>query len=477
MKKNQFFATAFLLIIALFCNNRLSSQNQHVNGALRVEAGVSVGGGHNFEVDAPGIVGGRFKIATDGKVGIGTNTPTAPLQFGNVLGNKIILYDVRGRIQRGFGFGINDGNLSAFIPDGGGHRFSIRTNSFDGAEKFVVTQEGKVGIGTSTPGAPLQVVTATSNYGIVHSDGVVSLSTHIGGGGGGIGTLTNHPLYFYTNGTNAQLSISADGRVGIGTTTPTAPLQFGNVLGNKITLYDDSANGNMGFGFGINGANLSAYIPDLPGQRFSIRTNSYDGTERFIVEKDGAIGAGSRIYPGMTGSEGGYSFVHFKNGTGASGGIIRSSIGVTDAGDAPLRTESGYIDFFTAGANRMSITNAGNVGIGTANPTYKLSVNGTIQAKEIRVETGWADFVFDENYQLRPLAEVEKYIRRHKHLPDVTPAADIQKDGLQVGKQMTEMMQKIEELTLYVIDLQKENTRSREENAELKKRLQKLEKQ
>jgi hypothetical protein len=127
------------------------------------------------------------------------------------------------------------------------------------------------------------------------------------------------------------------------------------------------------------------------------------------------------------------------------------------------------------GTVNLTVNSIGNVGIGTTNPTYKLSVNGTIQAKEIRVETGWADYVFAPGFTLRPLSEVETYINQNQHLPDVTSAAEIQKDGLQVGKQMTEMMQKIEELTLYVIDLKKENTNIQKENEALKMRIGKLE--
>ncbi|HVX25483.1 MAG TPA: hypothetical protein VHB70_04020 [Parafilimonas sp.] len=97
-----------------------------------------------------------------------------------------------------------------------------------------------------------------------------------------------------------------------------------------------------------------------------------------------------------------------------------------------------------------------NVGIGTTAPQYTLSVNGTIQAKEVRVETGWSDFVFDKNYKLRSLNEVEKYINQNHHLPDIPSASDIQKNGLAVADVQTKMMQKIEELTLYIIQLQKE---------------------
>jgi hypothetical protein len=80
------------------------------------------------------------------------------------------------------------------------------------------------------------------------------------------------------------------------------------------------------------------------------------------------------------------------------------------------RTNQRVIAFWTkqpgssVETERMGITNTGNVGIGTTNPTYKLAVNGTVRAKEIIVDTGWSDFVFDKNYRLPPLGEVEQFI-------------------------------------------------------------------
>ena len=161
--------------------------------------------------------------------------------------------------------------------------------------------------------------------------------------------------------------------------------------------------------------------------------------------------------------------LQLNNVTSSTGGVLRSSLPNTNSVNAPLILEAGSLYYSSGGAIRMSINSAGNVGMGTGNLTYKLNVNGTVRAKEVRVESGWADYVFEPDYKLRPLAEVESYIQQNLHLPDVTSAADIQKDGLQVGEQMTQMMRKIEELTLYLIDLKKENTG-------LQERLEKLEK-
>jgi hypothetical protein len=114
-----------------------------------------------------------------------------------------------------------------------------------------------------------------------------------------------------------------------------------------------------------------------------------------------------------------------------------------------------HLMFATNYALRMVILDNGNVGIGTTNPTYKLAVNGTIRAKDVRIETGWSDFVFEKNYRLRPLHEVEKFIQTYHHLPDIAPASEIQEQGLGLSEATTKLMQKVEELTLYIIDLQR----------------------
>jgi hypothetical protein len=105
------------------------------------------------------------------------------------------------------------------------------------------------------------------------------------------------------------------------------------------------------------------------------------------------------------------------------------------------------------------------VGVGTKTPQEKLSVdgnvsvNGTVFAKEVKVDltVPWADFVFTPGYNLPSLSEVASYIKDNKRLPNFPAAAEIQKNGLSMAEMMTKQMQKIEELTLYMIDMQKEN--------------------
>lgn len=106
-----------------------------------------------------------------------------------------------------------------------------------------------------------------------------------------------------------------------------------------------------------------------------------------------------------------------------------------------------------------------------ANTAYKLDVNGKIRADEVIVNTTGADFVFDPSYNLPELEEIEKYINDNKHLPDFAPASKMKEDGMCVGEMQTKLLQKIEEMTLYMIELKKENIQQAEQITILKKEM------
>lgn len=106
-------------------------------------------------------------------------------------------------------------------------------------------------------------------------------------------------------------------------------------------------------------------------------------------------------------------------------------------------------------ANNLFV--AGNTGIGTApNTNFRLSVNGFVRAKEVVVETGWSDFVFHDGYYLPPLSEVEQFIKNNGHLQDIPPASEVRENGVGLADINTRLLQKIEELTLYMIELNKQ---------------------
>jgi hypothetical protein len=112
----------------------------------------------------------------------------------------------------------------------------------------------------------------------------------------------------------------------------------------------------------------------------------------------------------------------------------------------------------------------GNIGIGITTPSEKLSVNGNIKAKKLIVtQTGWSDYVFADDYKLRSLSSLELFIKQNKHLPEVPSAKEVEEKGISVGENQALLLKKIEELTLYLIEIKKENNKMKKEIGELKK--------
>ena len=135
-----------------------------------------------------------------------------------------------------------------------------------------------------------------------------------------------------------------------------------------------------------------------------------------------------------------------------------------------------------SGYERMRIDNNGNVGIGTQTTgSHKLAVEGSIGAREIKVEAfpNWSDFVFEKEYNLPSLREVEKHIKEKGHLKDIPSAKEVEKNGIFLGEMNSKLLQKIEELTLYTIAQEKKIKELESLNTkfiELQKRMEKLEK-
>ncbi len=105
----------------------------------------------------------------------------------------------------------------------------------------------------------------------------------------------------------------------------------------------------------------------------------------------------------------------------------------------------------------MKISTNGQVALGCQpNSNYRLAVDGVIGARKIKVtQETWADFVFKPEYKLRSLQEVELHIREHGYLPDVPSEKEVKENGVDMGEMDKKLLQKIEELTLYIIELNK----------------------
>ena len=324
------------------------------------------------------------------------------------------------------------------------------------------TNTGNIGIGTSNPAYKFTLQSLTNDYGWVHTDGTVTLGTYVGGsaGGGWIGTISNHPFHIYTNNGSAQVSFKTDFGMDLKGNRPYIQWYDGNTVsgyiqsnsidlelagrkvflggtpGNLILQADDITNpifasqyaGNVGIGtktpvgkLHINHPGPAAHVvlehPVLNNYSSLLFTNT--GANRYWGIA-GKTGTGNLANDRMT---------FFNNANGFEGIII---------------TGDGYVSI------------PGQMGIGTFNTAYKFAVNGSIRSKEVVVESGWADYVFDKGYRLLSLDEVEKFIQQNKHLPNIPSAKEIEEKGLSIGDTQKRMMEKIEELTLYILELKKE---------------------
>jgi trimeric autotransporter adhesin len=133
------------------------------------------------------------------------------------------------------------------------------------------------------------------------------------------------------------------------------------------------------------------------------------------------------------------------------------------------------------GSNNIINSNPGNViigdGISNLPSGYKLYVSGGILTEKLKValksSTNWADYVFENNYKLMPLKKVESFIKENKHLPNVPSAKTLEKDGIDVNEMLAKQMEKIEELTLYIIEVNKKVEKVEKENIALKKAISK----
>lgn len=222
---------------------------------------------------------------------------------------------------------------------------------------------------------------------------------------------------------------TGDGKFGIGTLNPRASLDVATAMNDTLT----SVFGRLQSG-------------NTTGTGTYIGTRSYSATSYF-APMFGLVAA----YGGKENAK-----IIFNKGNGASGD---------------------YLTFHTNdGSEQMRIDKNGNVGIGTNNPgSFKLAVEGTLGARKVKVQaTAWADFVFHPRYQLPSLYEVEKYISDNHHLPDIPAEAEVLEKGIDVAEMNKLLLQKVEELTLYLIEEHKSNDALRRDNEELKNNVKKI---
>jgi hypothetical protein len=328
--------------------------------------------------------------------------------------------------------------------------------------------ENFVGIGTQQPTAPLSIQTILNEPGLSHMavsgpDSVI-MESSITDLGASIGTASND-IFSLTAGGTARLHVWPDGRIVIGEDAD--PNNFaGELIQSRMTPIEakltiesdinsagwihiggpDSIIVSEGIG-GVSGA-----IGTATNHAFRLNSNAVG---RLHVYPDGSVVVG-RNYEAPVSKftvytpNNSHGITHISD----AGIILSTNVGGVSAG---IGTYSPHImRIYSNSVAVMNIDPIGNVGIGLFNPLagYKLSVNGNIKAKELVIETtGWPDYVFGASYKPLPLRELEAFIDQHHHLPNIPSAAELEDNGVPVGEMQKKMMEKIEELTLHILEL------------------------
>jgi len=247
-------------------------------------------------------------------------------------------------------------------------------------------------------------------------------------------------------------------------------------------------NGVMNFYTGVStGANYTLSDASLDGsyKRMSLSgsgitingTLGFTPSSSIIRSINGNSEIGLALYSNADINSGSGIIAYSNNGTGATGRIDM----VAGSGNGSDPTTTPAFNFMYYAGNQvyssyMNIFRDGKISIGNISSrpgSYKLYVEQGILTEKVRVaiqNTGsWADYVFADNYELKPLHEVESFINENKHLPDVPSADEVVKDGIDVAAMNAKLLQKVEELTLYMIQQQKQMEQQQREIEALKK--------
>jgi hypothetical protein len=396
----------------------------------------------------PGTIG---TSTNSGNVGIGpsNSAPLAPLHIsGAVPELNLLIQNTSANGARTF--------LTAFPFKSSIQTdmdFTISTNGGGWSDKFIVKNNGYVGVGTLAPDAKLHVHDDTP---LGQATGSYHLLSRISGRGYNYFLESNWLLRDDNSSsgwTTARLhnAISIDNsflQPGVDTKTWWERDPYNNIQswGQGNETYMTMNGGYLGIGTTTPRAwlDIGRFIP-----------NGALGTVFGRLQEGDGVGNGT--YLGVRGYETGLS------GYGGKGfslehsfyGSVNSSINFYRGGS----TTGGFITFNTDNnVERMRITTNGNIAIGAVDPQgYKLAIAGKAIAEEIvvKLQASWPDYVFEKNYNLRPLAEVETYINQNKHLPEVPAAKEMEANGVNVGEMNMLLLKKVEELTLYVIELEK----------------------
>ncbi len=443
--------------LALLTNGELKVQKiRFPNGSLQTTAGGGSGGDSEWYSDGGGI---RY----DGKVGIGNSNSGFDLLVDGSTRLIGPLWDIKnlkgtnGQVLTSTGSGIEWKN-------GGGGDDNWGTQVVQSTSRL--SGDGSIGnlLDIAQQGAAKGQVLKWNGAAWEPDDDDVANSNTSDGDAWGV------------TGEDQSSDIGRTGNVGIGIGVPTQKLDVDGALRLRGHLYD--YNNSIGTTDQVltRTANGVDWQDAQYGGNSSLWTESGDD----VYRDNGSVGVGTSAPTQKLDVDGALRLrghlYDYSNSNGTTDQVLtRTENGVNwqdangggtadNLGDH-IATENiqlnGYWLSSDGGDNEGIYVNInGNVGIGTnktSNSDYKLSVEGKIRGREIVVNNlSWADFVFKEDYNLPTLNAVENYINMHGHLPEIPSDAEVLENGVNLGEMQSKLLQKIEELTLYVIELEKE---------------------